>query len=173
MDKLRVTSKTLLYDMFQLSIIFLLLSGLIMINCSILRFLFVIVVTLRGTFIGSTMHDITEEEFPTTSHGLHFAHLNVQSTRNKIDMLKIYVSELDFHMFSLSETWFIRCLDNTFLDIPGYNFVRLDRSCTSNGQIAPTIGALIISMLKKLVTSAFNYTISFWNVYVFSGYSWD
>ena len=34
-------------------------------------------------------------------------------------------------------TWLFQCLDNTFLDIPGYNFVRLDRSWAPNDQVPP------------------------------------
>ena len=84
-----------------------------------------------------SMYDIVDDELPTTQRGLHFAHLNVQSIRNKYDLLKIYVSKLNFDIFSISETWLIECMDNTLLDITGYNFVRLDRSWNTNGQITP------------------------------------
>ena len=76
----------------------------------------------------------------------------MQSIRNKFDLLKIYVAKLNFDVFTLSETWLIECMDNTLLEIPGYNFVRLDRSWSCNAQNTPKRGGGIGVYIKDVLS---------------------
>ena len=60
--------------------------------------------------------------------GFHIAHLNCQSAKNKLDLLKFEIKKLNFDVFMLSETWFNEMLSNQLLLIDGYDLIRLDRS---------------------------------------------
>ena len=66
--------------------------------------------------------------YPTNVRGFHLAHINCQSARNKIDILKRYVSESKFDIFTLSESWFTPDLSTELLKIDNYDLVRLDRT---------------------------------------------
>ena len=110
------------------------------------------------------MNDITDDELPTKGRGLHFTHLNVQSMRNKFDLLKIYVTRLNFDVFTLSETWLSDCMDNTLLEIPGFNFLRLDRAWSNHGRIVPKkgggVGVYIRNTLNYSLSNLYNYNKS-------------
>ena len=102
------------------------------------------------------MNDISDDELPTKKRGLHFAHLNVQSIRNKFDLLKIYVTKLNFDVLALSETWLTEYMDNTLLEVPGYNFVRCDLSWSSNGHNNPKRGGGIGVYIKNTLSFSLN-----------------
>ena len=95
------------------------------------------------------MNDIINDEIPTTKRGLHFAHLNVQSIRNKFDLFKIYVTKLGFDVFTFSESWLTKDMDDCMLSIPGYNLVRLDRSWSNEGEMFPKRGGGIGAYIKN------------------------
>ena len=56
------------------------------------------------------------------------AHLNLQSMNNKADLVKYYVKELGFDLFTFSESWLNPILPSSLFAISGYDLVRLDRS---------------------------------------------
>ena len=73
-------------------------------------------------------------EWPTTTRGFHVAHVNVQSINNKIDLVKFYVKNSQFDVFTVSETWLTNDLPTELLDVQGYDFIRLDRNWTESGR---------------------------------------
>ena len=60
--------------------------------------------------------------------GFHIVHLNAQSCKNKLDLVKFHVKESNAEIFSLSETWLTSDFPAELMDIEGYSFARLDRS---------------------------------------------
>ena len=56
------------------------------------------------------------------------AHLNLQSMNNKADLVKYYVKELGFDLFTFCESWLNPILRSSLFAISGYDLVRLDRS---------------------------------------------
>ena len=65
------------------------------------------------------MEDDPIETCPTSKRGFHIAHLNVQSLNNKSDLIKIQIKQMDFHIFTMSETWLNANMPNSFLNIDG------------------------------------------------------
>ena len=65
---------------------------------------------------------------PTDHRGFHISHLNLQSLNNKIDLVKTEIFTLKFDVFTFSESWLHSQVDNSLLQIPGYNLVRQDRT---------------------------------------------
>ena len=72
------------------------------------------------------------KKLPTCSRGLHLAHLNLQSICNKFDMVKYHIKELQFDIFTFSESWLTEQTTNDMLHIKGYNLLRNDRSWSDN-----------------------------------------
>ena len=72
------------------------------------------------------------ESYPTEKRGFHIAHLNVQSINNTLDLVKIQVQQMNFQVFSMSETWLTVDMPDNFLSIDGYNIVRYDRGWMEN-----------------------------------------
>ena len=72
------------------------------------------------------------KKLPTTSRGLHLSHLNLQSICNKFDMVKYHINELQFDIFTFSESWLTEQTTNDMLHIKGYNLLRNDRSWSDN-----------------------------------------
>ena len=68
--------------------------------------------------------------------GLHFIHLNVRSilSKGKFDNLKNQIQRSQAHVISISETWLINKSDSKIIEIPGYNFIRLDKNWSDNGK---------------------------------------
>ena len=60
--------------------------------------------------------------------GFHIVHLNAQSCKNKLDLVKFHVKESNAEIFSLSETWLTSDFPAELMDIERYSFARLDRS---------------------------------------------
>ena len=77
-------------------------------------------------------HD-PDDLFPTSKRGFHIAHLNVRSMNNKLDLIKIQARQMDFHIFTLSETWLTSDMPDNFLSIKGYNLIRWDRDWHEDG----------------------------------------
>ena len=74
-----------------------------------------------------------EDSYPTMKRGIHLAHLNVQSARNKLDILKYHIKHLNFDLTALTETWFTKDMPDQLVNINGYDTLRLDRSWPSPG----------------------------------------
>ena len=60
---------------------------------------------------------------------LKMAHLNIRSLKNRSHSIQVknLVSENDFDILTLSETWLNGSVDNSEISIPGYTIKRLDR----------------------------------------------
>lgn len=56
------------------------------------------------------------------------AHLNVRSILGGFDLLKDHILSHDYDAVALTETWLTPCIRSAELSIPGYNFIRADRS---------------------------------------------
>ena len=86
------------------------------------------------------------------SKGLHFVHLNVRSilSKGKFDSLKIQILESQAHFITISETWLVNKYDSKLIEIPGYNFIRLDRSWKDKGNNIKKGGGLGIYIKNGL-----------------------
>ena len=71
--------------------------------------------------------------YPTSNRGFHVCHLNCQSISDKLDVVKYYVNDSQFDIFSLSETWLTPDHSDQLLNVDGYDIVRLDRNWTVRG----------------------------------------
>ena len=84
--------------------------------------------------------------------------------KNKLDLVKFYVQDSKFDVFSLSETWLVNNLDTKLLDIHGYDFVRLDRNWveieSTNPKRGGGVGAYIKSTLNYSTTDLSEHNIS-------------
>ena len=61
--------------------------------------------------------------------GLALAHMNIRSLWRKLDSLKIALSnQFKIDILGISETWNTASLDNSLLDIKGFDTLRTDRS---------------------------------------------
>ena len=104
------------------------------------------------------------EDTPTKHRGFHIAHLNAQSAKNKIDILKHHIKQLDFDIFTLSETWFTEQLSDQLLTIDNYDVIRLDRAWKEPTK--PTVkkgggvAAYIKSEISYSTTNLSNHNIS-------------
>ena len=68
------------------------------------------------------------------SRGLRIAHLNIRSLRNKSDTLRLEgLDNRTIDILTLSETWLDDCYEDSHVTIPGYTFIRLDRSGAKEG----------------------------------------
>ena len=76
--------------------------------------------------------------------GLHLLHLNVRSilSKVKLDNFKTQILNSDANIITISETWLIKKYDNTWINIPGYNLLRLDRNWSDNGKSIKKGGGL-------------------------------
>ena len=62
---------------------------------------------------------MSSDNWPTTKRGFHMAHLNLQSMNNKADLVKYYVKELGFDLFTFSESWLNPILPSSLFAISG------------------------------------------------------
>ena len=69
--------------------------------------------------------------------GLHLLHLNIRSLfcKNKFDMFKQQMTDSGIDVIGLSETWLKNGMHSNFVNINGYNLLRLDRNWSENGQL--------------------------------------
>ena len=93
-----------------------------------------------------------EHAYPTSKRGFHIAHLNVQSINNKLDLIKIQIKQMGFHIFSLSETWLTANTPDRFLSIDGYNLVRWDRNWSEDGNNFIKKGGGVAMYIKEDLT---------------------
>ena len=77
---------------------------------------------------------------PTNKRGCHLAHLNCQSIKNKLDIIKQPIKDSKFDFFTLSETWLTESYPSELLQITGYNLVRLDRNWSEANLCEPKKG---------------------------------
>ena len=69
-----------------------------------------------------------------SSRGLRIAHLNIRSLRNKSDSLCLEgLDNRTIDILTLSETSLDDCYEDSHVTIPGYTFIRLDRSGAKEG----------------------------------------
>ena len=69
------------------------------------------------------------------SNGLVIAHLNIRGIVNKMDELKLHISQLNIKILHLSETFLSPATDSKVLNIPGYNLLRKDRVNRQGGGV--------------------------------------
>ena len=84
---------------------------------------------------------------------LKMAHLNIRSLRNRSHFIQVknLVSENDFDILTLSETWLNGSVDNSEISIPGYTIKRLDRQNKTGGGICVFIKEIYkVKQLSKL-----------------------
>lgn len=65
--------------------------------------------------------------------GFKLAHFNVRSLWPKIDSFKIWLSDLDLDVITISESWLNNLTPNNLLDLPDYEVIRSDRPSGSRG----------------------------------------
>ena len=75
---------------------------------------------------------VTSIEDLTSIKGLKIAHLNVRSHVDKIDQLRVLLSNQPVDILCLSETWTNANHTSTFLEIPGYELNLHNRSTTDD-----------------------------------------
>ena len=86
---------------------------------------------------------------PTDNRGFHIAHLNLQSFNNKLDLVKTEISILDFDVFTFSESWLHNQVDNSLLQIAGYDLLRQDRNWNDIPNAPPKRGGGIGAFIKS------------------------
>ena len=96
------------------------------------------------------------DSLPTSTRGVHIAHLNLQSFRNKIDVVKTHIAIYNFDIFTFSESWLDERMDSQILQINGYNLIRLDRAWTNNDQIYPKRGGGVGMYIKDMYSYSTN-----------------
>ena len=67
--------------------------------------------------------------------GFKIGHLNIQSLRNKVDLLKAFFINCKFDIFSLSETWLNGNIEDNEILIDGFKICRLDRQLKPGGGV--------------------------------------
>ena len=92
-------------------------------------------------------------------NGLHFIHLNVRSilSKGKFENLKIQKNDSQAQIISLSKTWLVNKYDSKLINIPRYNFLRLDRSWSNDGNNVKKGGGLCIYIKKWFRLQCFNF----------------
>ena len=80
------------------------------------------------------MKDTDYVNYPTHYRGFHIAHLNLRSMNNKFDLLKIHIQQMNFHIFTFSESWLTSSIPDHMIKVDGYNIVRLDREWKEDGR---------------------------------------
>ena len=53
----------------------------------------------------------------------------------KMDELRVTICNANVCFASITETWLKKHIEDTFLSIPGYNIVRLDRKDVDHGEV--------------------------------------
>ena len=101
------------------------------------------------------------DELPTQKSGFHISHLNLQSIRNKIDVVRTHVYLLNFDVFSFSESWLDERLNNSLLNVNGYNLLRHDRTWSDSGNGTPKRGGGTGLYMKQ----EYNFSISSYEGY--------
>ena len=74
----------------------------------------------------NNLHGIKTNDF-------NIAHLNVRGMVSKIDEVKTLLSQCQFKVLCLSETFLKENIPNSYFDIQGYEVVREDRSGKNGG----------------------------------------
>ena len=100
-----------------------------------------------GEFSIMNGNDVTD--YPTRNRGFHIAHINAQSVRNKLSELSIYIGQMKFDIFTISETWLNETLSDNILNVDGYNLVRLDRSWKEEGRTNVKRGGGLAIFIKQ------------------------
>ena len=86
--------------------------------------------------------------------GFHCAHLNCRSIYNKIDLINHLVHETEsrMHVLGLSETWLTNNIPDSFINIDGYDIIRLDRSWSHNNSIVSKKGGGVMMYIRDSVS---------------------
>ena len=90
-----------------------------------------------------------KKQGPLQQKGIHIVHLNLQSLRNKLDQLNLYLNNSPINVLTFSESWLSSSIPDNMLDINGYTLYRNDRSWRENPQSdikrGGGVGAYILS----------------------------
>ena len=70
---------------------------------------------------------------PTLKRGFHIGHLNCHSLCNKFVLFERSLSQSNFDIFCMSETWLHPRLPDEFFKIEHYNLIRQDRAALKRG----------------------------------------
>lgn len=62
------------------------------------------------------------------AYGSKICHINVRSTKNKLEEIALILHELRLEVLTVSETWLSQGVESICLHIPNYNLYRQDRS---------------------------------------------
>lgn len=65
--------------------------------------------------------------------GLRIAHLNINNLKNKVHELSCVLLENALHITAISETHLDECIEDTEVEIQGYNIFRYDRNKYGGG----------------------------------------
>jgi glutathione peroxidase-family protein len=79
---------------------------------------------------GMTTTDIAVPDF---AKGTRIGHLNINSIRNKIDELKIFLMQYSFDVCGITETKLQQQEDSTNYNTKGYQLLRFDRTTRQGG----------------------------------------
>ena len=82
--------------------------------------------------------------------------MNLQSFRNKIDVVKTHITVCNFDIFTFSESWLDDKCNNQILEINGYNLVRFDRAWSDNQSINPKRGGGVGLYIKDTYSYSTN-----------------
>lgn len=64
---------------------------------------------------------------------IQVGHLNIRSLVPKFNSFKRFITDKNFHIFALSETWLNNFIDNKLVDIDGFSLIRKDRQSRGGG----------------------------------------
>lgn len=84
--------------------------------------------------------------------GLTFVHLNVRSIINKIDLIRLLLTDSNIDCLCLTETWLKEIISNDLLYIEGYNVFRYDRQGVNKG------GGLCVFVRDKFEAEIIKFT---------------
>ena len=93
--------------------------------------------------------NVDPDRLPSCKRGVHIAHLNLQSLRNKLDVVKAHITVCNFDIFTFSESWLDERYSNSMLQIKGYNLIRLDRAWSDTAQLTPKRGGGVGMYIKN------------------------
>ena len=107
--------------------------------------------------INTNYHTNQNNQFRGQSHSIKLSHLNVRSLKNREHFHQVadLVSNGDYDVFTVSETWFNSSVRNTEVNIPGYHLARLDRKRkTGTGVCAYVRNSLKLKVLSDITANS-------------------
>jgi exonuclease III len=74
-----------------------------------------------------------DKKMKNWDNGFKIGHLNIRSLVKNIDQLRIYLSNQQYDIICINETWLDDKINNYEVNIDGYNLVRKGRRRTGGG----------------------------------------